>query len=65
MKWQCRPQKIFWQEERLLFLDVKQAIEKAPQVIADMAAVMNKNEDWTQQQLKEFTMIASQYLIRE
>lgn len=48
---------------RLLFLDAKQAIEKAAQVIADMAAIMNKNEDWQQQQLKQFIIVAKQYLI--
>ena len=48
---------------RLLFLDAKAAIEVAPAVAKIMAAAVNKNDDWVQQQIKDFIELAKQYVI--
>ena len=48
---------------RALFLDAKAAIEMTPTVAALLAGELNKNEEWKQQQIKEFTTIANQYVL--
>ena len=48
---------------RILFLDAKAAIESAPVVAAVMAKKLNETMEWQEQQLKNFTDIAKQYLI--
>ena len=48
---------------RALFLDAKAAIEMAPAVATMLANELNKNEEWKQQQIKEFTIIANQYVL--
>ena len=48
---------------RILFLNAKAAMESAPMVAKIMAAVMNKNEEWVNQQVKDFNFIAKQYLL--
>lgn len=49
---------------RALFLDARAAMESACLVASIMAGVMNKNEDWATQQVKEFELIAQQYLFQ-
>lgn len=46
---------------RLLFLDAKVAIEVAPNVASIMAKELNKNDDWTKNQVDEFVKLASGY----
>jgi glycerol-3-phosphate dehydrogenase len=48
---------------RALFLDARASIEAAPVVASIMAVAMNKTPAWEEQQVKEFEMIASEYLI--
>ncbi|MGG9960272.1 glycerol-3-phosphate dehydrogenase/oxidase [Ferruginibacter sp. SUN106] len=48
---------------RLLFLDAKAAMEAAPLVAQLMAATMNKNNDWIEEQTNDFTALAKQYLL--
>ena len=48
---------------RILFLNVRAAIESAPMVAKIMAGVMNKNEEWEQQQINDFNDVAKQYLL--
>ena len=48
---------------RALFLDAKAAMEAAPAVAAIMAAILNKDEAWQQQQVSEFRAIAHNYLL--
>ena len=48
---------------RVLFLDAKAAIEMAPEVAVVMAAELGRDEAWQQQQLKDFTALANQYLL--
>lgn len=48
---------------RALFLDAKAATESAPVVAAVMAKELNETMEWQEQQLKNFTDIAKQYLI--
>jgi glycerol-3-phosphate dehydrogenase len=47
---------------RALFLDAKAAIESAPTVAAIMAKELNKNEDWIQNEIDNFKLIAKNYL---
>lgn len=48
---------------RLLFLDAHAAIDAAPSVAKVMAAVMNKDEQWINEQISLFTQLAKQYCI--
>lgn len=47
---------------RLLFLDARKAIQAAPFVAGQMAAVLHKNEAWIQSEVDSFTAFAKQYL---
>jgi glycerol-3-phosphate dehydrogenase len=47
---------------RLLFLDAKKAMETAPLVAKQMAIVLNKDEDWIQSEIDNFTQLAKNYL---
>ena len=49
---------------RMLFLDASAAIQAAPEVARIMAEELNKNEGWQHQQVKEFTVLAEQYLLK-
>jgi glycerol-3-phosphate dehydrogenase len=48
---------------RILFLDAKAAMESANIVAAIMAKEMNRDNDWVQQQINDFTLLAKQYLL--
>lgn len=48
---------------RLLFLDAKAAIDCAPIVASLLAKEKNKSIEWKQEQIKNFTSLAEQYLI--
>jgi glycerol-3-phosphate dehydrogenase len=48
---------------RLLFLDAQAAIEAAPVTAQLMATTMNKDAAWVQQQINDFTFVATQYLL--
>ncbi len=46
-----------------LFLDARAAIETAPTVAKILARELNKNRFWQQNQIKEFTTMAKQYVL--
>jgi glycerol-3-phosphate dehydrogenase len=48
---------------RMLFLNARAAITAAPMVAKLMAAEMNKDEVWVQQQINDFTAVATQYVL--
>jgi len=48
---------------RALFLDAKAAIEITPVVALILAKELDKDDLWKQQQIKEFTAIANQYVL--
>jgi len=48
---------------RILFLDAKAAIQAAPLVAELMAKELNRSIAWQQQQVKDFTALANNYLI--
>jgi glycerol-3-phosphate dehydrogenase len=48
---------------RILFLDAAAAIAAAPAVAQLMAAEMQKDNDWEQQQISSFYAVAKQYLL--
>ncbi|MGJ8592781.1 MAG: FAD-dependent oxidoreductase [Aquaticitalea sp.] len=48
---------------RILFLDAKAAIEIAPIVANLLAIELAKDENWQQQQIKDFVEIANQYVL--
>ncbi|WPR72116.1 glycerol-3-phosphate dehydrogenase/oxidase [Flavobacterium sp. NG2] len=48
---------------RTLFLDARATLEIIPMVAAMLAEELNKDELWEQQQIKEFTNIANQYVL--
>ncbi len=48
---------------RMLFIDAKAAIEMCPMVAQLMAQEMQKSPIWIEQQILEFTQIASEYLL--
>ena len=47
---------------RALLLNAKAAIDLAPRVAAMLAQELNRDEAWQQQQVKEFTAMAAQYV---
>tara|TARA_R110002096_G_scaffold13569_2_gene47795 strand:+ start:2644 stop:4215 length:1572 start_codon:yes stop_codon:yes gene_type:complete len=49
---------------RILFLDAKAAIEIAPMVAIILAKELNKDDNWTQHQISDFSEIAKQYVIK-
>ena len=49
---------------RVLFLDAELAIKMAPKVAQLMATALEKDQDWEQQQIENFTAIASGYLLK-
>ena len=48
---------------RALFIDARAAIETAPNVAKILARELNKNRFWQQNQIKEFTTMAKQYVL--
>ena len=48
---------------RILFLDAQAAIDSVNIVALIMAKEMNKDNDWVQQQINDFTVLAKQYLL--
>ena len=49
---------------RVLFLDAKLAIEMAPGVAKIMADELDKGNEWQQQQLNDFVILANNYLLK-
>ena len=49
---------------RLLFLDAKAAIDTALPVAKIMAAILNKNNDWINNQVETFSKTAAQYCLQ-
>ncbi len=49
---------------RALFLDARAAIEMAPKVAEIMAIELNKDENWVENQINEFTELAQGYLLK-
>jgi glycerol-3-phosphate dehydrogenase len=47
---------------RLLFLDVKAALKAAPVVTTHMRSILDKNEEWIQNEIDNFTQLAKNYL---
>jgi glycerol-3-phosphate dehydrogenase len=47
---------------RLLFLDAKKAIEASPLIAKQMAAVLNKDEEWIESEIESFIKLAKNYL---
>jgi glycerol-3-phosphate dehydrogenase len=47
---------------RLLFLDSRKAVAKAPQVARELARELGRDEAWQQSQIRAFGEIASHYL---
>jgi glycerol-3-phosphate dehydrogenase len=54
---------ILARRNRLLFLDAKAAIEAAPIVAQTLGVELNKDSDWVQQQIEEFTSLAQNYVL--
>ncbi len=48
---------------RMLFLNARAAIESAPMVAKIMGGELLKNQDWINQQVKDFNFLAKQYLL--
>ena len=49
---------------RVLFLDAKLSIDMSPGVAKIMAEELNKNDEWQQQQLHDFVILANNYLLK-
>ncbi len=48
---------------RILFTDARSAIQKAPDVARQMAALLHKDDAWVTQQVSSFTALAKQYIL--
>ncbi|MNS21883.1 Aerobic glycerol-3-phosphate dehydrogenase [compost metagenome] len=48
---------------RLLFLDARAAVEAAPTVARLIANELNKDENWINQQIADFTALAKEYIL--
>jgi len=49
---------------RLLFLDARLAIELAPMVASIMATYLQKDKSWEATEVKSFTELAGQYILK-
>jgi glycerol-3-phosphate dehydrogenase len=49
---------------RLLFLDARLATELAPLVASLMAPFLNKDKNWELEEVKTFTALAEQYILK-
>ena len=49
---------------RLLFLDARLAIELAPMVASIMAPYLEKDKSWEAAEIKSFTQLAVQYILK-
>ena len=49
---------------RLLFLDAKLAVALAPMIAALMAHYLNKDKNWELEEVKNFTALADQYILK-
>ncbi|NQW78400.1 MAG: FAD-dependent oxidoreductase, partial [Chitinophagaceae bacterium] len=49
---------------RLLFLDARLAIELAPMVASIMAPYLEKDKSWETAEIKSFTQLAEQYILK-
>ena len=49
---------------RVLFLNARVAIDMAPQVATLLATELGRGPDWEQHQIKDFTRLATQYLLK-
>jgi len=49
---------------RILFLDAKAAIEVAPLVGEILKVELNKNDEWREQQIADFTKVANNYILQ-
>ena len=49
---------------RMLFLDARAAISAAPEVARILAVELDKDEQWQQQQVEEFTSLAGNYILK-
>lgn len=50
---------------RSLFLDAAESIRLAPVVANLMAEALNKDQEWVNQQVEEFTQLAQQYILKQ
>lgn len=48
---------------RALFLDARESVRIAPAVAQIMASELQKNSDWVEQQVQEFTKLAGSYIL--
>ena len=48
---------------RMLYIDSKEALSVAPKVASVMAAELGYDKAWEEQQVKDFTAIASNYMV--
>lgn len=49
---------------RALFLDARESVRIAPAVAQIMASELQKNSDWVEQQVQEFTKLAGSYILQ-
>jgi glycerol-3-phosphate dehydrogenase len=67
--WACREEMAMTVEDvlarrvRALFVDARAAEEMAPRVAQIMAHELNKNQDWINKEVKEFTLLARGYYL--
>jgi glycerol-3-phosphate dehydrogenase len=47
---------------RLLFLDARAALAKAPQVARELARELRRDEAWLQSQIKDFARTANHFI---
>jgi glycerol-3-phosphate dehydrogenase len=50
---------------RALLLDAKESIRICPQVAKLMAEALGKDEVWIENEIKQYTKLAKQYLLKE
>jgi glycerol-3-phosphate dehydrogenase len=48
---------------RLLFLDARAAVQAAPRVASWMAAETGQDQQWEEEQVKSFELVARHYII--
>ncbi|MBP6432549.1 MAG: glycerol-3-phosphate dehydrogenase/oxidase [Ferruginibacter sp.] len=59
----CKVEDVLARRLRLLFLDAQVAIDVAPTVATIMAKELNENQNWIDKEIKEFNVLAKQYLL--
>jgi glycerol-3-phosphate dehydrogenase len=59
----CTIDDVLARRVRALYMDAKASVEMAPSVASIMAQELNKNKEWEEEQVREYTSLAKNYYL--